>query len=394
MTVLRISDSAIDQGSSQIERQLVQLDVLRRLPGGGQIALANTHSTEVLQLAKWRGLPLSEQEPTSTIEDEWASRLTVTVVIACHNYGHYLDEAITSVLGQSYLPDEIILSDDASTDDSPEIMRNYAARYPELIRLNLNESNQGIQAHFNNVAALATNDLLVFIGADNRVPSNYIESQFVTLALNEDVGMAYTDFALFGGRAKNDYERMLPQFQGERLLNGVYMSNFPEYNEESAQLLRAGNNFIHGSTMYRKELFERVGGYIDRSDGPEDMSLFQAMLATGAQAKKVHDTALEYRQHSSEQANYQFSYFGELRRLREENQELPVQRRLVEQLRGEIQDLRETIERKEGVIESQREEIELLSEALKRIRSSASFRFGSALLSPARKIVRVITERK
>ena len=384
MTTVRVSEKAISSGAYQVERELVQLKILSLLPGNEGLVFSVDQPEDVLNLATWRGVRMAEERGTSeaSIGELWGDRLRVSAIIACHNYGHYLDEAIRSVLTQSYLPDEIILSDDASSDDSPEIMHSYARLYPDLVRLNLNETNQGIQSHFNQVVGMASGDLIVMIGADNRIPTNYIEEQFTALATDESAGIAYTDFALFGGRAKNDYDRMRPDFRGARLPNGVFLSDFPMYTNESAALLRDGHNFIHGSSMYRKAIWEKVGGYRDRESGPEDMNLFQAILATGFSALKLSNTALEYRQHSAEQANYQFSYFGELQRLRElslDHEALSRDNALLRE-RLRVNDSELATFRLES--ERLRRETESLRHIVAEVRNSRSYRLGHRLLAP------------
>lgn len=403
MSTVRVSEEAISGGATAIERELIQLRVIADKPGSGAIEIAPDQDAEVLRLARWRGFTIAkaQSEATTTVLELWKDMPRVTAIIACHNYGHYLDEAIRSLLSQSYLPDEIILSDDASTDDSPEIMKSYEAMYPELIRLNLNEKNLGIQVHFNEVVGKSRGDLVVIIGADNRVPVNYIEEQFVALASDETVGLAYTDFALFGGRAKNDYDRMLPAFRGDKLPNGVYLSNFPEYDLASQQLLREGHNFIHGSSMYRRSVFDEVGGYIDRKDGPEDMSLFQAMLGTGTKAQKVHGTVLEYRQHSAEQANYQFSYFGELQRLREEHvvfESLKLEHAALNTSISALQqDFNHLVQEHQAVVNDRdalRAEVVSLSALVQDLRESLSFRLGNSVVAPISRVVSTIRRKR
>lgn len=370
MNAVRLSDRALGGDAAQVERELVQIATLNsQRTEAEKLSLDATSPAGVRGLAVSRGLDLSS-EATTPLAELWGEPPTVTVIVACYNYGHYLDEAVASVLAQSYMPDQIILSDDASTDGSPETMRAYAERYPGVIELNLNAQNQGIQKHFNGVMEQATGDLVLFLGADNRMPANYVESLFSALAADQEAGIAYTDFALFGGRAKNDYDRLLPQFQGTKLPNGVYCSSFPEYTTESKQLLDEGHNFIHGSSMYRRSAFTKVGGYGSRDDGPEDMGFFHAVLALGYSAKKVSETVLEYRQHSVEQANYQFSYFGELQRLHEEG---TTQKGRIAQLQDQVRELSD--------------ENAHLARSVQQLRSSRSFRLGSALLSPVKKLL-------
>src|SRR5262245_56995193 len=50
----------------------------------------------------------------------------ISVVVTCHNYGRYLRECLESLLAQERPADEIVVVDDASTDDTPEVAAFYA----------------------------------------------------------------------------------------------------------------------------------------------------------------------------------------------------------------------------------------------------------------------------
>jgi len=94
--------------------------------------------------------------------------MNVTVGITSYNQRGYLVEAIDSVLAQSAPPGEVIIVDDASTDDSPQVIAGYAARYPDLVRPLLLPQNGGPNAARNHVLAAATGDLLAFLDGDDR----------------------------------------------------------------------------------------------------------------------------------------------------------------------------------------------------------------------------------
>ena len=71
--------------------------------------------------------------------------LDVSVVIICHNYGRYLAEAITSVLMQTRPAKEIVVIDDASTDDTPEVAKVFAdrgVRYHRVATGNVQENRR------------------------------------------------------------------------------------------------------------------------------------------------------------------------------------------------------------------------------------------------------------
>ncbi|MFM2303990.1 MAG: putative glycosyltransferase EpsE [Cyanobacteriota bacterium] len=104
-----------------------------------------------------------------------------------------------------------------------------------------------------------------------------------------------------------------PEKRGIVKANSVFIINFPEFTEDSKQeLLQTRANFIHGSSMFRREAFVAVGGYAKHADLPEDYDLFSRIILSGWQAKRSPDTLLEYRQHSKDQANIKLGSYAEL----------------------------------------------------------------------------------
>lgn len=232
---------------------------------------------------------------------------TISCIIPCFNYADFLIEAIESVLRQTLLPNEILISDDCSTDETRLIAEEYVRKYPKLIRYNRNDTNLGIVKHFNKAVGLVCSDFIFFLGADNRILSNYVEESFKTLNSSNKIAIAYTDYAFFGPRAKLAYEE-LPDFRKNGVINETfYKIIFPEISSryELLDLLKK-SNIIHGSSMFRRIAFSEVKGYKE-SNLPEDYNLFKTIVEAGWEAKKVNKTNLEYRQHSSLQANNIFT---------------------------------------------------------------------------------------
>jgi GT2 family glycosyltransferase/GR25 family glycosyltransferase involved in LPS biosynthesis len=290
------------------------------------------------------------------------SQAKIAVIIASYNYGSFLVEAIESVLRQTRLPDEILISDDASTDNTYEIATFYQHKYPDLIKINRNEQNLGIVDHFNKAIRLTTADYITILGADNRFRSDYLEKTAEILDLSQDLAIAYTDFALFGQRAKLVYETFPKDKQGIIKLDKFFIINFPDFTEESRQQLIETGNFIHGSSLFRRAAFDRVGGYLQFPNLPEDYALFRRMIEAGWQAKRAPFPLLEYRQHSRYQTNIQLGSFGELqfyKNLVKENQiQLEQSRTKFQQIQSEIEQSRIEIEQSRIEIEQSRIEIE------------------------------------
>lgn len=234
-------------------------------------------------------------------------KATICVIIASYNYGSFLVEAVESVLRQTRPADEILIIDDCSNDNTAEIGSAYQREYTN-IKFHRNEKNLGIVKNFNNAVSMTSSDYICFLGADNRFVSNYIEKTAEVLDSNDDIAVVYTDFALFGQRARLIYENYGDDRKGEIIDNHFYIIKFPEFDINE---LRKGN-YIHGSSMYKRKAFIDVGGYKSKENTPEDYNLFLRMAEAGWKAKRIPLPLLEYRQHSRDQANIVLSSYAEL----------------------------------------------------------------------------------
>jgi glycosyltransferase involved in cell wall biosynthesis/peptidoglycan/xylan/chitin deacetylase (PgdA/CDA1 family) len=230
---------------------------------------------------------------------------TISCIITSYNYGDFLTEAIESVLRQTIPPDEIIIADDGSTDMTGEVAAYYQQKNPKLIKYFRNKTNLGIVKNFNKAIASSTGSFIVFLGADNRFQSNYFEECAGILNRDKSIGIVYTDYLLFDTRAKTIYNGFEPEYKGE-VKNRFYRIVFPSSEDVDLAEALKKQNVIHGSSMYRREAFEKVGGYKQTEEAPEDYNLFARMLKAGYGAKKAKATVLQYRQHSLDQANHRF----------------------------------------------------------------------------------------
>lgn len=90
---------------------------------------------------------------TATVEesagDAIDGRPMVSVVMVAYNSAKYIEDAIRGVVNQrTEFPVQLIISDDASTDDTEAIVSKWAARYPDIVEYHRNESNLGVQKNY------------------------------------------------------------------------------------------------------------------------------------------------------------------------------------------------------------------------------------------------------
>ena len=110
----------------------------------------------------------------------------VTTVITSYNKGPYLGEAIESALCQDYAPQEIIVVDDGSTDDTRRVAESFGQR----IRYHY-QRNQGPAGAKNRGISLGTGEYVAFLDGDDRWRPGKLRRQIELLAKNPRVGVAY-----------------------------------------------------------------------------------------------------------------------------------------------------------------------------------------------------------
>lgn len=177
----------------------------------------------------------------------------VTVICLCYNQAPWVEEAIESVRHQTYPNIQLIVVDDASTDDSQQIIQNIQQRYPD-IEVMLHRVNQGNCRAFNLAYQHAKGDYLVDLAADDVFMPHRIEKQVACFKkCAPQVGVVFTDATYIddkGGFLRHHYEHL---FQ-KGLLTKVPQGDVYE------KVLR--HYFIASPTMLvKKEVFQTLNGY-------------------------------------------------------------------------------------------------------------------------------------
>ena len=99
----------------------------------------------------------------------------ISIIIPNYNHAQYLPRSVGALLKQSVLPSEIIVADDASTDNSLEVLEALAKQSP-IVRISRNERNLGVNATMNCALTLARGDYVGFFPADDESRPGLIEN--------------------------------------------------------------------------------------------------------------------------------------------------------------------------------------------------------------------------
>jgi len=129
---------------------------------------------------------------------------TVSVIIPCYNQGHYLQDAIESVVNQTYSHWECIIVDDGSSDNTKEIANNYTQR-DERIRY-VYKSNGGLSSARNKGLENVIGKWVQFLDADDLLDSGKFSCQLQAVAVNKEIRgiLIYSDYDF--GASENIFE--------------------------------------------------------------------------------------------------------------------------------------------------------------------------------------------
>ncbi len=131
---------------------------------------------------------------------------SVSVVVTCYNYGHYLAECLDSILRQKTNFDfEIVVSDDCSSDKTSLIIKDYARNYPRLIKPIIRDRNLGmVQNAVQTIEACTGEYVALMEGDDIWVDENKLQSQVNFLDTHLDCVFCFTNQTTFVDDKSNE----------------------------------------------------------------------------------------------------------------------------------------------------------------------------------------------
>ena len=172
---------------------------------------------------------------------------TVTVVISCYNYGRYLREAVLSAVNQDDVTVDVVIVDDASTDDSRDVARDLSAAHGN-VRVLAHETNQGVVEAFNDGAKSATGEFVVRLDADDLLTPG-------SLGRSVRVARAYPSVGLVYGHPLHFSDGVLPP---PRLSPSAW-TIWPG-RQWLLDRCRSGSNVITSpEVLMRRSVLERIG---------------------------------------------------------------------------------------------------------------------------------------
>lgn len=195
----------------------------------------------------------------------------VSIIMPCYNHGQYIDEALAGIeLIEDKDMYEVIIVDDGSTDAFTKqklAVLKETGKYTMLF-----QKNQGVSVARNYAISNAKADIILPLDADNKVYPEYLYKGLATLEANPDISVVYANGLHFGERNDIKYQR--------------------DFNLQALML----DNFVDTCAVFRKKLWEDVGGYdITMRSGYEDWEFWLHAAFKGHKFHHIDEVLFEYR---------------------------------------------------------------------------------------------------
>lgn len=173
----------------------------------------------------------------------------VTVICLCYNHGRFVGEAIESVLNQAYPHVQLIVVDDASSDNSVDVIEAIVKKNPAIEFLSL-KNNIGNCRAFNAGLAKSKGEYVIDLAADDVLLPHRIEMGVKVLReAGKNFGVHFSDAELISA-------------MGETI--GLHSDQFPHYSIPQGDIYKEliGRYFIcPPSMMFTREVIDALGGY-------------------------------------------------------------------------------------------------------------------------------------
>lgn len=190
----------------------------------------------------------------------------VSVVVPVYNVAQYIEQALTSVLSQTFLDFEIVVVDDGSTDETYELVELIAKR-DARVRLFRNERNMKIAETLNKGVASARGDFIARFDGDDIMPPDRLQRQLSYILSHPEIGVVGCSYDCIDE-------------------NGIHVKSvhLPSDYRTIAKLIRFGSPVAH-NWMARREIYRKIGDY--RFASVEDYDFLCRCILSGVNVANI-----------------------------------------------------------------------------------------------------------
>ncbi|WP_119793017.1 glycosyltransferase family 2 protein [Flavobacterium anhuiense] len=199
---------------------------------------------------------------------------SISIIVPCYNQAQYLNEALTSVMNQTYENWECIIVNDGSSDNINEIAQKWLDK--DFRFKYVSKSNGGLSSARNAGITVAKGEFILPLDADDKIGHNYLKLALYEFQKDSSLKIVYCKAEKFGDEV------------GDWILKPFSLYNLSK------------KNMIFCTALYKKKEWELAGGYdTNMIYGLEDWEFWISMLKNDGNVKRIDYHGFYYRIKSS-----------------------------------------------------------------------------------------------
>lgn len=182
-----------------------------------------------------------------------AQNIRLSAIIPNYNHGKFIGRAVDALLAQSVRPDEIIIVDDASTDDSRIVIESLRDRHPTLIRFVTHDVNLGAIAALNRGLAEVRGEYVYFGSADDVTHPTLFQVILSLLTRHPEAALACGETRLVDQRGHILGHRPIARPSQD--------ASYIAPKRARSMILKTDHWILTGAAVYRTDLIKDIGGF-------------------------------------------------------------------------------------------------------------------------------------
>lgn len=202
----------------------------------------------------------------------------VSIIMGIYNCEKYLENAVESVLFQTFTDWELIMCDDGSTDSTYEVAYEFVKKYPQKIKLLKNDKNRKLAYSLNHCLKNSVGEYIARMDADDVNMPDRLEKQVEFLIQHPEIACVGTGMQIFS----------------EKGIGGIrYYDEYP-----NRYTMVHCSPFPHPTIMMRKSVYQDLGGYTVSKDTmrAEDIDLWFRFFEKGYKGYVIQKPLYRYRE--------------------------------------------------------------------------------------------------
>ena len=217
--------------------------------------------------------------------------MKLSIALTTYNGARYLEAQLASFVAQTRRPDELVVCDERSADDTARILADFAATSPFPVRVVINDRRLGIIANFEKVIGLSTGDIIFLADQDDSWHPDKLARHEAIYAAEPDVGLVFSDANVVDGQLQPLGLRMSQQL-------GITPERLAQLSGPDALALLVRRPFLLGCTISFRADLRRFLHPFPVNQLHDNWIPFT--LATVTRFRGIADPLIDYRSHNQQ----------------------------------------------------------------------------------------------